>query len=40
MEWIREQYERALRWRAAEKLEQSRAKLWTKINTIVNEAKS
>ena len=39
MEGTRERYERALRWRAAEKLEKSRAKIWTNIAAIINKAK-
>ena len=40
MKGIRERYERALRHRANEKLEEARAKFQTKITATINESKS
>ena len=37
---MREWYNRALRWRAAEELEKARAKFWTNIDADINGAKS
>ena len=39
MEGIRESYERALRQRADDELEEARAGFWTKIAAAINEAK-
>ena len=39
IEGMRERYERALRWRAADELEESREKNRTKIDASINEAK-
>ena len=36
---MREWYERSLRWRAADELEEARADFWTNIKASINEAK-
>ena len=40
MEGIRERYERYLRQREDKKLEDVRAKFWTKIDAVINDSKS
>ena len=40
MEGMRERYETTLRQRAANELEEARAKFWTKIDSVINEAKN
>ena len=37
---MRERYERALRWRAANESERTRDEFWIKIDAVINEAKS
>ena len=37
---MRERYEGALRWRADDKLEETKEEFWTKIGAAINEAKS
>ena len=39
MEGTRERYKRALRWRAANELEEVRENFWTNANATTNEAK-